>query len=335
MFGRACAVMKASDDEGVDTRYGNPIFNQDLLNLKFDEISEIDVKSNAAISKSIKMHFNEHKMQLKNASPMRQKLIDSRCKYLSALQITNESYTEVPIPSGFSFSYSLSEPPINYIDFHIILALISNIENISQSLRIGDEIKIALNSFQQLLECALDFTSKFGFICGENDLLFMCVTHRIARTLYEVLNINNIKFMIFTKFFKEKKVFLEEIFDEVAITLATQIDNGGVFAKELLHYRELACVLEMNAFASMVQMECEMIYNDGKYVKKHLMRAARAYLPFGDLYEVKFVFDEKGNFVIESKEINDVIEEKPLFPVFNMFGGFTTDENGFLSGVTW
>ena len=307
MFGRAGSIKKASDDEGIDTRFGNPIFNQDLLNLRIDEISEENAKSDIEINKYVKA---------KKSNISEESLVNNRCNYYQMIMDIEDDLMTFKCP--FNVNYNIPMFKIDYTIFFVISTIISNIETNSKSLKIGDDIKTILHQYQKMLQTIIRTSKQFYFVCTKKGVMFLNMTSNLIYAINQYLQ-NNWNYILFLDFFKNKHIYLSELLDEIISVFVRQIDGGGTFAKEFLNYRELSTSLELNSFSSMIEDEFQFLQCKSNISLAKIISISRAYFPYFPLYKVEFIFEKDSSFYYTTTLIENHNEEKALFPVFNMF----------------
>jgi hypothetical protein len=153
-FGCAGSVSsRISDDEGVVKRLGNPLYNQDILNLKFDEMADEDALTQAELSDLLKPSM----MRRPRLRVIRSSTIASRCHFLSSLRHNPYSSFSLPLLSDIDWIPGPCRTLVHIRDFHLVAAMLRNVELFSKSLRTGGVISTFLLTYYELLRSALPF----------------------------------------------------------------------------------------------------------------------------------------------------------------------------------
>lgn len=353
MWGCVAAVGHVSDDEGNESRNGNPLYNIDIANKKYDELADIDIQSEQTISSALKaiVQENQKSQQLRktslSSSSLANSAIEERRIFLGIMSEAKDEMNKFPIIEAINFDIDFNFDDKNekyntkiipYTEFSLILSILMNAENISLSLRIGSEIRNNLNIIRVLIHQSIENINKFQYksncpyhlICDFVSAKFLYITFEIINSLWKTLSLPlDWTFTMIVRFFKEKKICLTEALDELTSEFAKSVDDGGNYAREMLKFRELACIVDMNLFSTMVQEECEKFKSGKPCSTKDLVRIARGYNPYFPLLGVNVSFTKNNEIYLEISSIPDSLqlEEQSLFPVFNMFDGiYSLDE---------
>ena len=352
MWGCVGSVEHVSDDEGNESRNGNPLYNIDMVNKKFDELADSDIQSEQSISYILKtmVQENQKAQQLRKSSLISPSLVNSaiqeRLLFLDRIFNSIDEMNKFPIiePINFDLDFNFENEKENiskqipYIEFSLILSIIMNVENVSLSLRIGSEIRHSLNYLRVLIHQSIDNIKNFHYksncpynlVCDLVSAKFLFITFEIINSLLKTLCLPlNWTFQLVVHFFKEKKICLTDGLDQITSEFAKSIDNGSNYAREILKFRELACIVEMNLFYAMVQEECDKFKSGNPCSTRDLIMIARGYNPYFPLFGINVCFNKKGEIYLKISPIPDNLqhEEHSLFPVFNMFDGiYSLDE---------
>ncbi|OHT10473.1 hypothetical protein TRFO_20215 [Tritrichomonas foetus] len=342
MFGCVGSVGHVSDDEGSESRNGNPLYNIDIVNKSFDELADEDILSYIQIIQYLNTIIQErHKaQQLRKTSMLNPSILNSilvdRHMFLNKLLEYTDELNHFPIMKPIDFNCEEVEP-IPFLEFALIVSILMNIEDVSKSLRIGNEIHTNLNAYRLLVRSAMknDFTVDYHLICDPIFAKFIFVSHEIINSLLTTFKLpQNWKFALLVKFFTEKKICLTDVLDELTAELAKSIDNGSWYAREMLKYRELACIVEMHSFQHLVHDECEKYSQNKKGNLNEMMKIARGYSPYNELIGIKIIFTKKGEILVTQEKIQ-ASEQQCLFPVFNMFDGISTIDDASFASILY
>ena len=327
MFGRVGSVGKASDDEGSEIRMGNPLYNIDIINKKVDDIADIDIQSDQLVAMYLNSFVQDHQkaQQLRKSSisnlGLLNSIIQERCIYYSTLFKSLNKINQFPLVQKIDFD-SKTADPINYVEYIFILSILMNIECFSTSLRVGLELQTNLSSYLFLIRSAMKSPKsiKYHLVCDPIIAKFIFTTHQIIHSLLQTLLLPcNWKFSLIIKFFKEQRICLNDILDDLTTEFSKSIDNGSWFAREIIRFRELACAVDLHLFGNLVHDECSR-YESKPYNVDELVRLSRGYSSYENPIGIKIIFNKKGEISLK-QEIIDTPKPHHLFPIFNMFDG--------------
>jgi hypothetical protein len=286
--------------------------------MKYDVLADQDILTQIEISQFT------HSSQVVRSSSARDLLIQSRCHFYHMMNLHRLSIDVHPRRSDIQFNAHAPSPPLNYSEFLIIMAILCNVEIESRSLRTGRSIRSMFVSYRRLVRCALESPNlEYHIICNTLGLTYFNVTQHLLSALSETFHLpHNWRYEIVLSTFQSNSVFLTNILDELTQELASQIDNGGWYAREILRYRELVCGLECTSFDQLLNFVIAAHRSASAVpIEKRLRMIAEARLPFSKLYSVRFVFSKSENIRIIATEMPELPRALPNFPVFNMFQG--------------
>lgn len=341
--GSASAVQHVSDDEGTESRNGNPLYNVDIVNNKFDELSEQDAQSEQSIFYELKDYLQDSQKlkQLRKTTVIPEELLQSiyqdRHLFLNAIFEYNSELTKFPIvkPVNFDINDNLNTSnAIPFPEFLLILTVLMNVQVYSTSMRIGTEIQDNLSSLKMLIFRSMKVKQlrfKHHLVCQKIFSEFLFITFDLIYSLWKSLSLpQHWEFTLLTSFFTEKDLCLCKVLDEITSELAKSIDNGGFYSREFLKYREISCIAYLNSFSSLIQQECDRYEESQDCELSHLIRIARGYGSFSPLFGININFNQNGEIYLSRTPVEiPPFLPKFLFPIFNMFDGLisTDDES--------
>lgn len=352
MWGCVGSVEHVSDDEGSESRNGNPLYNIDIINKKFDELADIDIQSEQSVSYIYKkmVQENQKSQQLRKTSLLSPALVNSAIEdrhiFLNLMSECRDEINKFPIvePINFDIDFNFEKEKENtskripYTEFSLILSILINVENVSLSLRMGSEIHNNLNCLRNLIHQSIENISHFHYksncpyhlVCDLVSAKFLFLTFEIINSLWKTFCLPlDWTFSMVVHFFIEKKICLTEALDEITVEFAKSIDSGSNYAREILKFRELACVVDMNLFYAMVQAQCEKFKSGSPCSTRDLVRIARGYNSYFPFFGINICFTKNNEIFLKISPLPDCLqyEEQSLFPVFNMFDGiYSLDE---------
>ena len=309
-FGCASSVsQKISDDEGMTKKNLNPLYNSEAFNLVYDTLADHESRANMCIRREL--------LDIK----FRPAIISDKCEVLDELKAT--FYSSIRLPKMQEISFNAVEPSdrVNYIEFKVITTMLSNLEMISKSLKIGNQIRTMLQAYKSIIALSLTKRGEIHFACDALGLKFVNVTQQLVSCLSKSFQATeNYSYKIFMDFFLTKHICLNEILDDIEVDLAEHIENGSWFCRVMLQYREMACALDLNTYLGLFYDEISVIENTPEpEIPQALLNLARAYCNYGELYGVRFEFTKNGDMFIKVKKECDEPITHPVFPIFNMF----------------
>jgi hypothetical protein len=302
---------RPSDDEGNVKRFGNPLYNQDILNLRFDDIADYDILTQIDMAGFLKSGIeNEGR---------RSGTIDGRHRFLVSFRDNTFTAFSLPVPFEIEFVPTPRGVMVHTRDFYVISAILSNMEMWSKSLRIGRVIFEFFKAYRMLVRKALGFPRhRSHIVCDARGLTCLNVTHQLLAAVAQSLGLpENWKFRVFCDLLDRFGYFTKSILDELTVALAEQIDTGGPFARELLQYRELLCAAEFSEFCPQIRQAADALAL--KNAESKLIEIAASRFAASSLYEVRFVFTSTSQFSLEIREMDGPRPPIPVFPMITMF----------------
>lgn len=360
MCGCVDSVEHVSDDEGDESRNGNPLYNIDIVNKRIDELADEDIQTEQSITyvANTIVQENSKSQQLRKTSLSTPSLLNAVIKdrqiFLNRMFVYRDEMNNYPIvePINFDLDFDFEEKNENvskkipYIIFSLILSIIMNVENVSLSLRIGSEIRNNLTSLRNVIHQSIESIHNFHYksncpyhlVCDLVSAKFLFITFEIINSLWKTFCLPfDWSFSMIVHFFVEKKICLTDALDEITTTFAKNIDGGSNYAREMLKFRELACIVDMNFFNSMAREECEKFKSNNPCSTKDLVRIARGYNPYFTLFGINVCFNKKNEIYLKISPLPNYLqhEEHSLFPIFNMFDGISSLDEKSLQTIVY